>query len=82
MAAEVVEGPAYLGSGSLPMEALPSRQVRLTAPNLKPADLARRLRMDDACIFGRIENDAVLLDVRTITDEQVDAVAAAVGRAG
>jgi len=78
--ADVVSGPAYLGSGSLPMEALPSRQVRLTAANLKVADLARLLRMDDACVFGRIENDALLLDVRTMTDMQVESVAAAVGR--
>ncbi|HOD81085.1 MAG: L-seryl-tRNA(Sec) selenium transferase [Planctomycetes bacterium ADurb.Bin126] len=77
---DVVQGPAYLGSGSLPMEALPSRQVRLTAPNLKTADLARRLRLDDACVFGRIESDALLLDVRTMTDMQVEPVAAAVGR--
>jgi hypothetical protein len=30
--------------------------------------------------FGRIENDRVCLDVRTLTDEQVPRIAAAMGR--
>jgi hypothetical protein len=43
--------------------------------------LARKLRLDRACVFGRIENDRVCLDARTLTDEQLPAVAAAIGRA-
>jgi hypothetical protein len=31
-------------------------------------------------VFGRIENDRVRLDVRTVTDEQVARIAAALGR--
>jgi len=38
---------------------------------MSAADLARALRLDQACVFGRIEHKQVLLDVRTITDEQV-----------
>ncbi len=71
---------AYLGSGSLPTQAIPSLVVSLSAPGLSAAELARRLRTDEACIFGRIEEDRVRLDMRTITDEQVPAVAAALGR--
>jgi hypothetical protein len=36
--------------------------------------------LDRACVFSRIENDRVCLDVRTLTDEQVPAVAEALGR--
>jgi hypothetical protein len=43
--------------------------------------LARQLRLDRSCVFGRIENDRVCLDARTLTDEQLPAVAAAIGRA-
>ena len=79
--AEVVPGVGYLGSGSLPMEQLPTFLVAVSAPGVKCQELARRLRMDDACIFARIENDKVMLDVRTMTDEQIAPVAAAVARA-
>jgi L-seryl-tRNA(Ser) seleniumtransferase len=71
---------AYLGSGSLPTEALPSEMVSVSGLGLSPSELARRLRLDEACIFGRIEGDLVRLDMRTVTDEQVPAIVAAFGR--
>jgi L-seryl-tRNA(Ser) seleniumtransferase len=71
---------AYLGSGSLPTESIPSVMVSVSVPGLSAADLARRLRMDQACVFSRIEDDLVRLDMRTLTDDQVPAVAAAFER--
>jgi L-seryl-tRNA(Ser) seleniumtransferase len=73
-------GVAYLGSGSLPTEAIPSVVVSVSIPGLSASELARRLRLDDACVFCRIEDDLVRLDMRTLTDEQVPALAAALGR--
>ena len=73
-------GAAYLGSGSLPTEAIPSVVVSVSVPGLSASELARRLRLDDACVFSRIEDDLVRLDMRTITEEQVPAIAAALGR--
>jgi len=78
--AGVAPSVAYLGSGSLPTEAIPSLVVTVSAPGLSAAELARRLRLDEASIFGRIEGDVVRLDLRTITDEDVPAIAAALGR--
>ena len=79
--ANVAEGVGFLGSGSLPMEELPTVLVTVTVPGMTAQELAERLRMDEACVFSRIENDQVVLDVRTMTDAQVPLVAAAVGRA-
>jgi L-seryl-tRNA(Ser) seleniumtransferase len=77
---EISESQSFLGSGSLPTEAIPSFEVVLSVAEMSAAELARRLRMDDACVFGRIEDNRVRLDVRTLTDEQVPLVAAALGR--
>jgi len=52
----------------------------VSVPGLSAAELARRLRLDKACVFSRIEDDRVRLDLRTITEEQVPAIAAALGR--
>jgi L-seryl-tRNA(Ser) seleniumtransferase len=78
--ADIQASQAYLGSGSLPEEAIPSFVVSVSLPDMKAAELARALRLDQACVFGRIEREQVLLDVRTITDEQVKAIAEAMGR--
>lgn len=77
---DVKEGEGYLGSGSLPMQALPTWVVALSMPGMKAAELARRLRLDDACVCTRIEQEQVIFDVRTITDVEVARIAAAVGR--
>ena len=74
-------GAAYLGSGSLPTEAIPSVTVSVSVPGLSASELARRLRLDEACVFSRIEDEVVRLDMRTLTDAQVPALAAAIGRA-
>lgn len=79
--AEVVQAACYLGSGSLPTEALPSFAVAVTVEGLPADQLARRLRMDQEGVFGRIENERVLLDVRTLTQGELPAVSAAVTRA-
>jgi L-seryl-tRNA(Ser) seleniumtransferase len=77
---EICESEAFLGSGSMPTESVPSFVVTVSLPDMSASELARRLRLDDACIFGRIEDDCVRLDVRTLTDEQLPLVAAALGR--
>ncbi len=73
-------GSAYAGSGSLPTQAIPSVVLSVAVEGLTASEIARRLRMDPACVFARIENDLVLFDMRTITDEQVPVIAAALGR--
>ena len=73
-------GVAFLGSGSLPTEAIPSVVVSVSVSGLSASELARRLRLDAACVFCRIEDDLVRLDMRTLTDEQIPAIAAALGR--
>jgi L-seryl-tRNA(Ser) seleniumtransferase len=76
----VADSVAYLGSGSLPTEAIPSLMLTVTVAGMSAEDLARRLRTDEACVFGRIEADQVRLDLRTLADEELPRVAAALGR--
>jgi len=80
LATSIDESVAYLGSGSLPNQAIPSLMLTVSLPGITASELGRRLRLDAACVFGRIENDRVRLDMRTITDEQVPAIAAAFDR--
>lgn len=76
----LVETVAYLGSGSLPTEAIPSVAVQTSVLDVGPSEIARRLRADQACVFCRIERDHVLLDVRTLSDLQLPLIAAAFAR--
>jgi len=62
------------------MEAMESLGVTVDVPDVKPDELASSLRLDESAVFSRIERGSVVLGVRTITDEQVSLVAAAVTR--
>jgi len=63
------------------MEELATFLVTVSVADVKAQELARRLRMDEACVFTRIENEQVVMDVRTLSDAHVPIVAAAVARA-
>ena len=78
--AELRKAVGYLGSGSLPMEDLPTWVAALSVPGMKAAELARRLRLDEACVCARIEREQVLCDVRTLSDAEVPRVGAALAR--
>jgi L-seryl-tRNA(Ser) seleniumtransferase len=64
-----------VGGGSMPGAGLPSWGVRITVP--EPSAFAARLRAGRPSVFGRVEKDHVLLDLRTVTDEQVPDLARA-----
>lgn len=59
-----------VGGGSLPGETLPSWALVLSPTSGERVDtFARRLRLGDPGIFGRIDRDRLLLDLRTVLPE-------------
>ncbi len=74
---EVVESRSVLGGGSAPGSTLPSRAVALRSADLTPEALLERLRQWEAPIVARVENDRVLLDLRTVEPAQDATIVAA-----
>jgi len=72
---ELVEAVALVGGGALPLLELPGPAVALDGPAQL---LSRALRSGDPAVVGRIEHDRLLLDPRTLTDEEVTEVGRAV----
>lgn len=75
--ADVVDGVSTVGGGGAPGSALPTRLVRLTPRDASAATLTVKLRGLRPPIVARIENDRVLLDLRTVLPEQHDQLTAA-----
>ena len=63
---DIVDGRSAIGGGALPEETLPTRLVRISADGVAASELAGRLRGGEPALVGRVEHDAVILDVRTI----------------
>lgn len=76
--AVVVDGESAIGGGSAPGVALPTRLVRIRHPSLTTSALEAQLRRHDPPIIARIENDHVVLDLRTVDPEDDSIVASAV----
>ncbi len=78
----VVEDRSQVGSGSVPVETLPTFVLKIESASLPAEELARRLRRGAPPVFGRVHKDALLLDFRTVFPEEdgivIDAVRAAV----
>jgi len=70
--AHTQRGESTIGGGSLPGETLPTTLVALDAAHIPmPLDeLAKRLRTRKTPIIVRILRDALLLDPRTVLEEQ------------
>ena len=64
--ADVVDGTSTVGGGGAPGSALPTRLVRLTPRARSAARLEARLRGLRPPVVARIEQDRVLLDLRTV----------------
>jgi L-seryl-tRNA(Ser) seleniumtransferase len=78
--ADLVRASARVGGGALPLAELDGPAVALAAP-LDPVALAQRLRDSEPAVVGRIHDGRVLLDPRTLSDDEVATVAVAVRRA-
>jgi L-seryl-tRNA(Ser) seleniumtransferase len=76
----VRESKTAIGGGSTPDQTLPTWVIELTVPN--PTAFERRLRLGQVPVIARIERDKIILDMRTIADEEEEALAAAVQTAG
>jgi L-seryl-tRNA(Ser) seleniumtransferase len=69
----VIDGGSQVGSGSVPVQTIPTRLLRVKAGSVSADSLARALRQHRPAVFPRVQNDAVLLDFRTIqkTEDKV-----------
>ena len=63
---------SQIGGGSLPAERLPSKCVSIKPLNISTARLEEELRYGDTPIVGRIEQDKLIIDMRTILDDEYE----------
>jgi L-seryl-tRNA(Ser) seleniumtransferase len=74
--ARTVRGESAAGGGSLPGYGIPSHLVRVEVPH--PERLAARLRIGNPSVFCRVEEGALLFDLRAVDPEDDDRLLRAV----
>ena len=66
-------GSSPVGGGALPELELPGAVVRVV-PAGSPNEASRRLRAGDPPVLARVQRDALVFDLRTLADEDLDAL--------
>jgi L-seryl-tRNA(Ser) seleniumtransferase len=67
---ELCDGESLIGGGAAPSATLPTCLLSIQHRHFSAADFAAHLRQSDPPIIARIEEDRVLLDLRTVFPEQ------------
>ena len=76
----IVDGYSTIGGGSAPGSTLATRLIAITDPTASSDALAASLRAQSPPVIARIENDRVVLDLRTVAPEDDQRVEAAITR--
>lgn len=76
LAVTVTEGESVIGGGTTPGLTLPSCLLRVRLEGCSSGDLEARLRQAAPPVIGRIDQDQLLLDLRTVQPEEDERLAA------
>jgi L-seryl-tRNA(Ser) seleniumtransferase len=69
---EITDGVSLAGGGSTPTQSLPTKLIRIASARHSAAQLAQRLRRSPTgiSVIARVEDDRLILDLRTVFPEQ------------
>ncbi len=68
---ELLEGESALGGGAGPTSTFPTTLIAITHPEKSAQDIEHQLRTSTPPIISRISEGKVLLDLRTVFDDQI-----------
>lgn len=70
----IEEDYSMVGGGSMPAEKIPTYVIKVKNSRFSPQDLEKRLRGNKVSIIIRVSNDEVIMDLRTLFDEDFDTI--------
>ena len=70
--ARLVDDVSYVGGGSAPMNELPTCVIRIESEKHPTEEIARLLREYKPAVIGRISDNNLVLDLRTVFPEQLE----------
>ncbi len=77
---DIIEGESVTGGGSTPGQGLPTRLLAVRSTRTSAGEMAEFLRRHRPPIIGRVEQDRLLLDLRTVLEDQAEDIVRAFGR--
>ena len=72
---EIVDSYSEVGGGSLPLEKIPTKCIKISFEDKDIIALERALREYEIPIITRVYKESLFIDLRTIRDEELNIVA-------
>lgn len=69
---EIKDTLSQIGGGSLPAERIKSKCVTIIPKNISTASLEEKLRFGENPVVGRISEDKLILDMRTVLEDDIE----------
>lgn len=69
---EIEDTLSQIGGGSLPTERIKSKCVTILPKNISTSSLEEKLRFGENPVVGRISEDKLILDMRTILEDEIE----------
>ncbi|MBF8982146.1 L-seryl-tRNA(Sec) selenium transferase [Lutibacter sp. B2] len=73
-AIEKVKGYSQVGGGSMPLEMLPTTLIKIKPQDISANKFEKMLRNNEIPIIARINEDQILIDVRTIKESEFEII--------
>jgi L-seryl-tRNA(Ser) seleniumtransferase len=70
----IIDEYSEVGGGSMPMHKMPTKAVSLITPDLSIDKLEKALRNYSTPVVARINKDRLIIDVRTVFDDEFDII--------
>lgn len=77
---EVEDGETFTGGGALPDRGIPTKLVVVRSARMSPDEMAAALRRGETPVVGRVAKDAFIMDMLTLTDDEVNWIREEFGR--
>jgi L-seryl-tRNA(Ser) seleniumtransferase len=75
--AELIPGASVIGGGATPQQSIPTWLIAIACPDVAAAE--RRLRTGNPPVIALIEDDRLILDLRTVFRDEEEELGAALG---
>jgi L-seryl-tRNA(Ser) seleniumtransferase len=76
----LVEGTSAAGGGAAPTAEIPTVLLRIVHGHHSAAQMAAALRASEPPVLARIADDALVVDLRTVAEDEEEALAEALAR--
>jgi len=77
---EVGKGFSAVGGGAMPAADLPTAVVKISPRTISAGDMQAALMRGEPAVISRVQGGRLILDVRTVRDSELSALAAAIGK--